>query len=121
MNYFKIVDDYTQPTQRFSAQSKIRGFCKQREFQKQQELGECPLPSARSLQGQLMCTHCKTAGGYTAVMLAFEELKTPYASGWEICVQNFGNAYQLTKRNKETNDAFQTVPLPPGSSTDSAE
>ena len=39
-----------------------------------------------------------------AVSLAFEEMRTPYASGREICVQKFGNACQ---RNRETNGAFQ--------------
>ena len=35
---------------------------------------------------------------------AFEETRTPYASGREICVKKFGNAYQ---QNRETNGAFQ--------------
>ena len=39
-----------------------------------------------------------------AVALAFEEMRTPHASGREICAQKFGNAYQ---RNRETNGAFQ--------------
>ena len=30
----------------------------------------------------------------SAVALAFDEMRTPYPSGQEICVQNFGNAYQ---------------------------
>ena len=34
----------------------------------------------------------------------FEEVRTLYASGWEICVQKFGNVYQ---QNRETNGAFQ--------------
>ena len=37
------------------------------------------------------------------VALAFEEMRTPYESGREICVQNC----LPTKRNKETNAAFQ--------------
>ena len=40
----------------------------------------------------------------TAAALTFEEIRTPYASGREIWVQRFGNAYQ---RNREMNDAFQ--------------
>ena len=35
----------------------------------------------------------------TAVALAFEEMRTPYASGREICVQKFGNAYQRNERD----------------------
>ena len=41
---------------------------------------------------------------YTAVALASEGMRTPYASGREICVQNFGSAY---RQNRETNGAFQ--------------
>ena len=40
----------------------------------------------------------------SAVALAFEEMRTPYASRRKICVQKFRNAYQ---RNRVTNDAFQ--------------
>ena len=41
----------------------------------------------------------------SAVALAFEEMRTPYASGREInSVQKFGNGYQ---HNRETNGAFQ--------------
>ena len=43
--------------------------------------------------------HQKTS----AVALAFEEVRIPHASGREVCVQKFGNAYQ----RKEINDAFQ--------------
>ena len=35
-----------------------------------------------------------------AVALAFEEMRTPYASGREICVQKFGNAYQRKEIEK---------------------
>ena len=41
------------------------------------------------------------------VALSCEEMRTPYASGREICVQRFGSALP-TKINRETNDAFQT-------------
>ena len=40
-----------------------------------------------------------------AVALAFEEMRTPYASGREVCVQKFVNAYQ--RKETETNTAFQ--------------
>ena len=39
-----------------------------------------------------------------AVALAFEEMRTPYASGREICVQKFGYTYQ---QKRKTNGAFQ--------------
>ena len=39
-----------------------------------------------------------------AIALAFNEMRTPYASEREICVQKFGNAY---RRNRETNGPFQ--------------
>ena len=41
---------------------------------------------------------------FTAVAPAFEEMRTPYASGREICVHKLGNAYPQTR---ETNGAFQ--------------
>ena len=46
----------------------------------------------------------------TAVALAFEEMRTSYASGREICVQKFGNAYQRKKIEKwmpHFNSTFQ--------------
>ena len=40
----------------------------------------------------------------SVVALAFEKMRTPYASGRERCVLKFGNAYW---RNRKTNGAFQ--------------
>ena len=37
---------------------------------------------------------------HTAVALTFEEMRTPYASGRNICVQKFGNAYQRKEIEK---------------------
>ena len=51
-----------------------------------------------------MCVSFKYYICYTAVALAFEEMRTPYASEREICVQKFRNAYQ---RNRKTNGAFE--------------
>ena len=39
-------------------------------------------------------SHAQWISVYSAVALAFEELRTPYASGREIYVQKFGNVYQ---------------------------
>ena len=53
----------------------------------------------------------------SAVALAFEEMRTPYASGREIFVQKFGNAY---RRNSETIKwCFSKAPLSP--SNDSSQ
>ena len=46
----------------------------------------------------------RTTANHPAVALAFEEMRILYASGQEISVQKFGNAYQ---RNGEMNGAFQ--------------
>ena len=46
-----------------------------------------------------------------AIALAFEEMRTPYASGWEICIQKFGNAYQrkeIEKRMAHFKSTFTT-------------
>ena len=37
----------------------------------------------------------------SAVALAFEEVRTPYTSGWEICKQKSGNAYQRKGTRKQ--------------------
>ena len=52
----------------------------------------------------------------TAVTLAFDEMRTPHASGREICVRKLGNAYQ--QQQKDTNDAASLLP---GLSNDSAK
>ena len=47
---------------------------------------------------------------WPAVALAFEEMRTPYASGREVCVQKFGNAYQrkeIEKRMTHFKSIFQ--------------
>ena len=49
-----------------------------------------------------------------AVTLAFEEMRTPYASGREICVQKCGNAYQrkeIEKRMTHFKSTFTTEVL----------
>ena len=54
-----------------------------------------------------------------AVTLAIEEMRTPYTSEREICVQKFGNAYQRKEIGKRM--VHLKARLPPGSSNDSAK
>ena len=55
----------------------------------------------------------------SAVALAFGEMRTPYASGRELCEQKFGNVYQRKEIEKQMTH-FKSI-LPPGSSNDSAK
>ena len=50
------------------------------------------------LKSQVLAVWCNNS-------VAFEEMRTSQASGRRICVQHFGTV--PTKRNRETNDAFQ--------------
>ena len=49
---------------------------------------------------QNLDTISKPVDDIAAVALAFVELRTPYASEWEICVQKFGNAHQRKEKGK---------------------
>ena len=53
-------------------------------------------------------------GVHPAVVLAFEEMRTPHASRREICIQKFGNAYQRNETEKRTTHLkapFHWIPL----------
>ena len=67
-------------------------------------------PRPGGFQGQMRVSWC--AGMVIpAVALAFEEMRAPYASGREICVQNYGNAYQrkeIEKRMTHFKSTFST-------------
>ena len=55
-----------------------------------------------------------------AVALAFEEMRAPYASEEEICVQKFGNAYQRKEIEKRMTH-FESTFTSPNSSNGSAK
>ena len=48
---------------------------------------------------------------FSAVVLAFEEMRTLYASGRKICIWKFGSVYQGKKLGR---DNISKAPLPPG-------
>ena len=63
-----------------------------------------PLCDARpkAVTSDLVASSASECGVYLrpAVSLAFEEMRTPYASGWGICVQKFGNTCQRKEVGK---------------------
>ena len=50
---------------------------------------------------------------WTEVALAFEQMRTPYASGLETCVRNLGNAYQQKQIEKRLTHFQSTFPQSP--------